>query len=457
MKRLTIKKRLTVGVTVVSVVLTAIAVIVILLSARALLHRELWAAIENHARDASDEVEIDHGLLEIDDDIVFYGDGVTILVYWPDGLLAAGNPPIGFPMDTAIDMGTQRIVDSPAGQWATQDVPAEDGLIVRAIMSLSEVNNTLHSLTITAVIAWVLYACAMWLGSYRIAFAALRPVDEINKMAEEIRTGNDLSRRLPVSDVDDEISGLSRNFNAMFERLEASFLKERQFASDASHELRTPVATILAQCEYALAQPSVSEKDEALSSIQKSAERVSRLTSHLLALSRVDREDVAQPYERVDLGELSMIVADEMRDAARHVGVAIHTEIEREAWVDGDQTMLFQALSNLIENAIRYRDPEKETPYARLSVTKKADRVKLLVEDNGIGIPADQQDKIWDRFFRGDKARTGGDGLGLGLSMVHAVVKRHGGEVSVKSTHGEGSTFELSFPMAPEQENEAHN
>lgn len=450
MKHLTIKKRLTVGVTLVSVAMTAVAVIAILISAHSLLYRELWAAIEDHARDASDEVEIEHGQLEIDDNIVFYSDGISILIHWPDGRLAAGNRPIGFPPDTAIVLGAGRTIGSAGGQWAVQDMLAEDGLVVRAIMSLNEVNGTLRSLTITAIIAWALYACAMWLGSYRIAFVALRPVDDIIKMAEEIRTGNDLSRRLQVSSVDDEISGLSRNFNAMFERLEASFEKERQFASDASHELRTPVATILAQCEYALAQPNLAEKDEALSSIQRNAERVSHLTSHLLALSRVSREDIDGACECVDLGELAMIVADEMRDAASLAGVTIDAKIACDALVIGDQTMLFQAVSNLIENAIRHRDRSRADAYARLRVVKDAGCVTLTVEDNGPGIPPDQQDKIWDRFFRSNPARTSGEGLGLGLCMVRAIVNRHGGTARVRSQPGQGSAFTLSFPSAAE-------
>lgn len=445
MKGLTIKKRLTVGVTVASVAMTAIAVIAILLAARSLLHRELWAKIEDLARDASDEVEIDQGELEIDDDIVFYSDGVTILVYWPDGNLAAGNPPIGFPEDTGIALGARRTVDSATGQWNIEDVEAEDGLIIRAVLSLNEVNGTLRSLTVTAIIAWVLYALVMGLGSYRIALTALRPVEKINKLAEEIRTGNDLSRRLPVSEVEDEISELARNFNTMFERLEASFEKERQFTADASHELRTPVATILAQCDYALTQGDVSEKDAALLSIQRSAQRVSRLTSHLLALSRVSRAEGQEARERVDVGELALVVADEMRDAASAAGVELYTKIESGLWIDGDETMLFQAISNLLENAIRYRQPGREGAYARLRVGREGERIILSVEDNGIGIPADQLEKIWDRFFRGDPSRTGDEGLGLGLSMVYTIAKRHGGEVKVKSVYGEGSTFELVF------------
>lgn len=448
MKQVTVKTKLSIGVTLASALLTAVAVVVILLSVRSLLLREAWAKVEDLARDASDEVEIDDGFVEIDDDIEFYRDGVTILIYWPDGRYETGSVPLTFPADTPIALHERRTLTTPQGRWLVEDRIAEDGLIVRAILSLNEVDNTLRTLALIALAALFLYACAMGAGSFRIAASAFRPVDQINQAAEEIRTGNDLSRRLPVPVVDDEIAQLAHNFNAMFERLEGSFAKERQFTSDASHELRTPVATILAQCEYALAQDDKGEKNEALLSIQRQAGRMSRLTGHLLALSRADRGSDGQPRERVDLGDLMQLVVEELSETAAQSGVAIDAEVDENVCVLGDQTMLFQMAINLVENAIKYRDPKKERGTARVRVTRAGEEAVLSVSDNGIGLPLEHRDKIWERFYRVDEARSGEDrGSGLGLSMVRTIIEGHGGVVQVESAPGAGSTFTVSLPL----------
>lgn len=447
MRRLSIKSRLTIGVTLTSVLLTGVAVIVILLAIQNILLSDAWATLEDMARDASDEVEIDDGEVEIDDDIVYYRDGVTVVVCCPDGVIVGGRLPITFPEELPLSVDERRQIDSAAGRWLVKDVFAEDGMMIRAVMSLNEIDSTMRQMTGIAVLAYLGYALLMAWGSYRLAALAFRPIDQINRRAEEIRTGNDLSVRIPVPETKDEIADLAENFNEMFKRLGASFEKERRFTADASHDLRTPLAVILSESEYALADPE-SDREAALLTIHERAARMSDLVNGLLMLSRAD-EGKAMARERVDLSELTELVSEEMRDVAQEDGVGLQIEVEPGLFVMGDETMLMRVLINLIENAVRYRDAVNPEPRVDVKLKKEEDWAVLTVADNGIGIAPEHLEKIWERFYRVDAVRSfEQSGAGLGLALVKAIVERHGGAAQVVSELGAGTEFRLRFPRA---------
>ena len=238
---------------------------------------------------------------------------------------------------------------------------------------------------------------------------------------------------------------LTQKFNEMFERLQKSFEDEKQFTADVSHELRTPIAVLISQCEYLLDDPMLTvEEQSEVQILLEQSRRMSRLVSQLLMIARDEQSVSTEDFEEIDLGMLAEIVAEELEGEARKKQIVIHRKIEEDQIICGDQTLLMRMLMNLIQNAVAYG---KEGGSIWIRITGGSGQVKGQIRDNGIGISQEHLDKIWNRFYRVDKSRSRKNGgTGLGLSMVKWIVKVHGGEISVESKEGEGTTFTFWFP-----------
>lgn len=282
----------------------------------------------------------------------------------------------------------------------------------------------------------------------------------MSETSRQISGGNDLTRRIQLPPGADEVHSLARTFDQMMDRLQASFEQEKQFTSDVSHELRTPVAVILSQCEYA-SQNDVSEAErmEALSSIRSQAQRMSGLLSGLLTLARADQKRLPLHPERILLNDLAAIVCEEQQEFADAKKIRLHLQADSDLWMEADESMMIRLLINLISNSIRY-GKEGGNVWIRLRLEENS--ILGSVEDDGIGIPEDQLDLIWNRFYQVDPSRSakadasgssagpaGEGGYGLGLSMVRWIVDAHGGTISVASRPGEGTEFSFRFPRIP--------
>lgn len=278
-----------------------------------------------------------------------------------------------------------------------------------------------------------------------IAKKALLPVRQLSEAVSETRTGTDLTKHITLSDTDPALVNLAENFNAMFERLRVSFETERQFTSDVSHELRTPIAVILAECEYQLSRDDLNEEDrEGIETVRKQALSMKQIVAQLLYFSRMEQGREKPEFEEDDLGELVSAVCDDM-DTVAEKEITIEKDIEANIVMRLDVAMMTRLVTNLVSNALRYG---KENGHITVRVKKNGDSVILSVADDGIGIPKEHLDKIWQRFYRVDKARSREDGgSGLGLPMVKQIAQLHGGTVRVESEEGKGSIFTVEIPL----------
>ncbi len=293
-----------------------------------------------------------------------------------------------------------------------------------------------------------------WMGPAVLVFAvaggtflakkSLAKVEKVTGAAQRI-SADRMSERIPEEGVDDEIGNLISTFNAMLTRLDASFEQMKQFSGDASHELRTPLAVIRTQLETALnAQESNAETKRIIAQCLDEAIRMSGIIENLLLLAKSDAGQAEVHTARVDLKTLmeqtyeeSIILASEM---------AIHVTLRRadDAVVRGDEPRLRQMLLNLIDNAIKYGRQEGEIV---LSLEREKDRARIVVADNGIGIPRGEMPRIFDRFYRVDRGRSRElGGAGLGLSITRWIVGAHGGTITVQSEPNKGSTFTVELP-----------
>lgn len=415
-----------------------------------LIRSQSASVLEDAVWDFVDEIEIEDGTWELDDDARFYENDVTFSLYDNQGRLIAGSVPKNFPEDTILKNYTMQEFTEGFGKWRTYDaaVVYDEGKIlwVRGIYSSDTLPSLERMMFQMLLIACPLLITIALLVGYSITRKALLPMEEIQKTAEEIGGGGDLSRRIPTERTQGEVRKLADTFNHMFERLESSFEKERQFTSDASHELRTPVAVILAQAEYALLPDTEAEEQkEGMEVILKQAEKMSALLSQLLLLARADNGTEHLSRETLDMECLALEALEEVRKRAEQCGIELLSDTRPNLRVQGDRVSLGRVLHNLLENAIQYG---KRGGFVMLNLSESQGMVVCQVQDNGIGIEPEHLDKIWNRFYRVDAARGSGNGnSGLGLSIVKWTVEQHGGTVEAESTPGEGSCFTVRLPM----------
>jgi signal transduction histidine kinase len=291
----------------------------------------------------------------------------------------------------------------------------------------------------------VLFVASLGVG-WVIAGRVLRPIGRITSVARDIQA-TDLSRRIELAGPDDELKQLADTFDAMLARLDAAFAAQRQFVADASHELRNPLAIIRTNVEVALADSDADPEDlrHAIIVVKRAGDRMSRLVDDLLALAR--RQEPTLEHERVDLGAAVAEASDDFLVPAEARGIVLDRAIAPEVVVIGDRDALKRAVANLLENAVRLAPASTRI---KLATGSEGGRAWIAVADEGPGIAAEDQQHVFDRFWRADKARSRADGgTGLGLAIVRQIAESHDGHVRLHSKVGVGSTFVIWLPIAP--------
>lgn len=279
-------------------------------------------------------------------------------------------------------------------------------------------------------------------GAYLLAKRAIRPISNITHTAEAISAG-DLCKRIAEPAARDEVQELAITFNTMLDRLQESFQRERQFTSDASHELRTPVAVISA-CAEELEEESLSgDGRETLEAIQKESQRMNKIISQLLVLTRGYEGRYHLDKERLPLREAVGSVLEELNDAAAAQKISLFNQVPEGMEVWADQSLLTQLLINLAGNAVKYG---KQGGWVIVRAAQERGTCVLAVSDNGIGMSPEELEHIFERFYRADKARDR-SGSGLGLSIAQWIVYLHGGEITAQSQPGKGSQFTVELPL----------
>ena len=329
----------------------------------------------------------------------------------------------------------------------TMPVIRNDNLVnlIQVGTSLKAVEHTLKNLRIFLFTAIPCALILSTLGGRFMATRALKPVAEITSTAQDIAHGANLSRRIPIPEVQDEIGNLARTFNEMMNRLEKSFIQVRQFSSDASHELRTPLTVLKGQSELVLSKPrSKAEYQEVLSSNLEEINYMSRVLEDLLILSKGDEGKVSLEKEPVELGSIVEEVSRQGEIFADEKEVKIILAYLEPVTILGDAHRLKQMVWILLHNAVKFTPSVGEI---KITLQDLDDTVYFTIRDTGIGIPEQDLPKIFDRFYRVDKARSRMDGgSGLGLSICKHIVDRHHGTVDVESKLGEGTKFKIRFP-----------
>lgn len=444
MRFLTIKTRVTIYFTLMMLLIVGLVIGVILIAGRGVISDTAEGTLLDVVHDEIDDVEFDGGYLDLDE-LDFYRHNVYVQAYDASGLLLGGAGPSDFDGAAEFHNGEIRSVSVDNQPWLVYDLYLADnngGVWLRGITSADNNFSAARVITILALIILpVLVAITAVIG-WLIARHAFKPVRQITDTVDAINDGDDLTARIGLHRGRDEIHRLAATFDSMFDRLELSFNAEKRFASDASHELRTPVSIILAECEYARANAqTVEDYQESLDVVERQGRRMSRLINQLLNITRMDQGTQAISREEADFSELVDVVTDEaVRASGKDFTVEKH--IESGVTANIDVGLMSRLVQNLVENACKYTpDGGKIT----VSLHAAGGRATLTVSDTGIGIAKRDLGHIWERFWQADSSRGVDRGSGLGLAMVKQIADAHGGKLSVESEPGQGSSFSYSM------------
>jgi heavy metal sensor kinase len=320
--------------------------------------------------------------------------------------------------------------------------------LVETAAPLAEVRSELRKWAVFLVSVLPTLGVITLAGGFVLVNRALSPVDRITASAERISSQN-LSERLPVSQTGDELERLSVALNHMIERLDAAFQHSRRFVADASHELRTPLTVLRGNLEEVVEQPQLSgDWRDRLGSALEEVDRLVGIVEGLFAISRLDAGEAAAEWVRFDFSKLAADTTDQLSLLAEDKRIRLSCSAGQPVWVEGDRARMKQVVVNLLDNALKYTP---EGGVVNLTVAARDNRAVMEVSDTGPGIPQELLNRVFERFFRLDKARSReGGGAGLGLSIVRSICAAHHGRVELTSVVGEGSCFRVELPLAQE-------
>lgn len=323
-------------------------------------------------------------------------------------------------------------------------LPSGSKYVIETGTTQREVERLLSSLLTILLTLTPLVLLGAAVGGYLMMSQPLKPVVSLTLKAERIGIGEP-GERLPVIRTGDELERLSLSLNRMISRLEDALAHNRRFSADVSHELRTPLTILRGELEHVIQLQNVGpDVAEPVGSALEEIDRLAQIVESLLTISHLDTGGARIEFNRFDLQEMVKTTAEQMKLLADEKQITMSSDTSEAVYSLGDESRIKQVLVNLLDNAIKYSHPGG---HVVTSVRSDDNAAVLTVSDDGAGIPAEALPHVFDRFYRAEKARPRGTaGAGLGLSIVEAICRAHGGTVTVESTEGKGTTVEVRLP-----------
>lgn len=375
---------------------------------------------------------------------IFFDDNIMLSLYTTDGDFIDGIYPDNFPTDVPFfDEKVQQVRTSEGGFYVYDSL--DEDIWIRGILSFSPTAMFMRNLLRISTLLLPLMIFLIAFIGYRMIKKSLYPIYTISNTVDEIVESSDLSVRLDTPKVKDEFFHLTETFNTLLSHLQQQFLHEQQFTSDAAHELRTPVFSILSHCEYCLDELELTpEARDELTTIRQKTLQMSELISNLLTIARTENNKYRPHFEEVDLEILAETIFETLESKANEKRISMTLDNTMDSPViQADMEMMMRLFTNLIENAISYGHLDG---FIKVSITQKNNSVCIHFTDNGIGIPEESLDKIWNRFYQVDQSHST-TGFGLGLFLVKHIVNCHNGTITVQSVLDAGTTFCVTLPI----------
>ncbi len=347
------------------------------------------------------------------------------------------------PSDTNI-VWTQLGGRNGKDPWEFASIRLSDGNVLQVGQSVKDREKTLGPFRrnfLFAAAPLIVFGLA---GGAFLAFRALRPIRHIINAVRSASKGR-MDTRIPSTGTDDELGELVTLFNQMLERIEALIKAMRDTLDNVSHDLRTPMTRLRGMAELALRSDQGAKAcQETLAECIEESDRILRMLNTLMDISEAETGAMKLDLERVNVCDMVKDIVEAYRYIAEDRGIEVYTQPGKDLSVLADSTRVYQIVSNLLENALKYTARGGRID---IEAKRREDEIVVAVKDTGIGIHEEDLPRIWDRSYRGDQSRSQ-EGLGLGLSLVKAIVKAHKGHVGVSSQPEKGSTFTIALPAA---------
>ncbi len=447
MKRLTIRIKIMLWYTlslllVMGVMFTAIQFVLL-----GVLRSNAESMVKAYCAQASSYVEAENGSFQMDADMPAILPDISFQAYDENNVIVYTYGILNTLNASAPEFDTTRTISNNGENWLVYDQKfTEDGNFIgwiRVAKSLQYIDDTLQNMLIIFLISCPIFLILALIVGFFVAKKSLQPIDQITLAAGVIGRG-DLSRRLNMTNTGDEVGRLSATFDEMIERLDIAFQNEKQFTSDASHELRTPVAVISAYAENALSSdPSVNSLTGSMEVILNESRKMNAIISRLLMLTRGDLKKYDLILECIDLGQSATGIVEEMTRQAEQKGVTMTLTCRETILVQVDQTLLTHLLLNVLDNAIKYN---RVGGNVKVDIHKEKQNAVITIQDNGIGIPKQDLPKIFNRFYRAEHTSET-EGSGLGLAIAKWIVELHRGTIQIDSDLSTGTTVIISLPL----------
>lgn len=406
--------------------------------------QELSKAVNQNFR----YVSIEDRELKVTENFSYRDEDVVFLILNKAGEILKGDYPeevadtlISFPVKNTVG----RSVVCNGEKYYVKDLRIgrsdSKGIFIRGIIKKSDAYSHYRTIELVSYLSIVGIFCVIFIGELILSKRISIELKNMCKTAESIGSNLDMSQRMECDNRFHEIAILAQANNRMLDRMEQTFLTQEQFTSDVAHELRTPVAVVMAQCEYA--KDKVTSKDEfeeVLDVVYRQSKKINTIITQLLNFSRLDQDRVQLQNETIDLMEIVESVCEEQEDK---FGAAISMELHlKEAVTTGDINLISIVIQNLVTNAIKFSDE-----YGKIDIRtgEVENEVYVTVQDYGIGIKKEEQERIFQRFYKCEKSRNA-EGFGLGLPLSVKIAEKHGGRITVFSEAGMGSIFTLYLP-----------
>ena len=375
-----------------------------------------------------------------------YPEIVSILVKGQNVDYGVHELETGISLDTSHLLFARRSTAAWVGYCTAGVVYASDVIGVLLLVSpVQEIMQNLYQLQDQMILIFAAIAVTSLICAWVFSRVITRPIAGLNRGIQKMSKG-DFSARVKVRG-SGEMKQLARAFNSMSEKLETLDQSRNQFVSNASHELKTPLATMKIMIESLIYQPDMDKnlRTEFMTDINNEIDRLSAIVSDLLTLVQMDSQNVKLTRENLSIAQLIKDNAHRLQPIANQKGQKIVLQLQDSCDIYADKSKLNQVIYNLMENAVKYT---QASGVIRVSLQRQGRNAIFKVSDNGPGIPKENLPHIFDRFYRVDKARSREKGgTGLGLSIVHQLVLLHGGAISVESEEGRGATFIVELPL----------
>lgn len=392
-------------------------------------------------------VSVKNGELEVSEEFFEQEDGMFFLILKRNGKILEGE----YPKEAAADLEELRINtlshsivlhgeiyyvrDKRIGKYQGK------GIFIRGVIKKSDMDSFYRSIEMIAYISMAGILFVMFICEIILARRISKELKNMCRTAESIGSDLDMSKRMECENQFYEIATLAKANNRMLDQMEQTLKLQEQFTSDVAHELRTPVAVVMAQCQYAMGRKlNAGEMQEFIDVVYRQFNKIDMLIVQLLKLSRLDQDRLTLQYETLDLMEIVQSVCEEEREKAEQT-VNIKLDL-KEVYSRGDIGLISIVILNLITNAEKFSHADSRID---VSTGEEGEWVYVSVKDYGIGIDKEDLEHIFQRFYKCDKSRNA-EGFGLGLPLSEKIAVKHGGRIAVSSEKGKGSVFTLYLP-----------